>query len=554
MMNKYNKNLEKCSANFQALTPLRFLDRSADVFPNRIAVVDHDRQFTWAEYAARCYKLGRALIAAGVERGDTVSIMATNIPAMIEAPFGVPLSGGVLNCINTRLDANAVAFILQHSEAKVILVEQQFSNVVSEAIEIADIPIMVVDIADIEGGKDEVIGSIEYEDFLSTGESSIEVRYPDDEWDAIALNYTSGTTGDPKGVVYHHRGAYLNAMGQVFNAELVGSNPVYLWTLPLFHCNGWCYAWALAAVGGTHICLRKVAADDIFSAIKQYDVTHFCCAPTVLSFLIDGKPDDWKVPEQPIKVVCAGASPPVAILEKIVKMGISVLHVYGMTEMHGITTVCEWQENWAELDHSARMSRLGRQGVRTVVTEEMMVAKVGTYEPVSRDAEMIGEVLFRGNLTMKGYLKNPKATADAFADGWYHTGDLAVVHPDGYIEIKDRTKDIIISGGENISSLELEDVLYTHDAVAGVAVVAVPDDKWGETPCALIELKPEFVGEITEQEIIRFCRTKLPGFKAPRHVIFEELTRTATGKLQKFRLRVQAAEIIAARNAQTIAN
>jgi len=548
-MNKYNVDLDKCPANHRALTPIQFLRRAADVFPDRSAVVYRDRRYTWAEHSARCHRLARALIAAGVERGDTVAIMAPNVPAMVEAQFGIPMSGAVINCINIRLDAPAVAFILKHSEARVFFVDQQFAPVARQAIAEAGLEMLVIDIADEDADTTERIGQIEYEDFLERAPAELEIRHPEDEWDAIALNYTSGTTGNPKGVVYHHRGAYLNALGQVINANLLGRAPVYLWTLPLFHCNGWCFAWALAAVGGTHVCLRKTAADDIFAAITEHRVTHFCCAPTVLSFLIAGKPADWAVPDEPIKVVCAGASPPVAILQQISAMGFSVIHVYGMTEQHGINTLCEPQETWAELPHAERMTQLGRQGVRTVVTDDMMVCSPDTYQPVERDGKSLGEVMFRGNLGMKGYLKNPEATRQAFADGWYHTGDLAVVHPNGYIEIKDRSKDIIISGGENVSSLELEDVLYTHPAVMGVAVVAVPDEKWGEVPCALVELKPEYEGKVTEQEVIQFCRARLAGFKTPKHVVFEPLVRTATGKLQKFRLRKHAAEVIAARNA-----
>lgn len=548
-MHKFNTDLDKRPANFQALTPLRFLARSAEVFPDRVAVIYKERRYTWAEHADRCYKLARALIASGVERGDTVAIMAPNVPAMLEAQFGVPLSGAVLNCINIRLDAAAVAFILVHSETTVMLVDQQFAKVAQEAVALAGRKILVVDIADSDAGSTDRIGSVEYEDFLGSAPDTVAVRYPEDEWEAIALNYTSGTTGNPKGVVYHHRGAYLNSLGQIVNAELTGRKPVYLWTLPLFHCNGWCYAWALAAVGGTHVCLRKAAADDIFSAIDRHQVTHFCCAPTVLSFLIAGKPASWSVPDEPIKVVCAGASPPVSILTQIVDMGFSVLHVYGMTEMHGITTLCQYQEDWQDLAPVERMARLGRQGVRTAVTDEMTVCSPETYQPVPRDGTTIGEVMFRGNLAMKGYLKNPAATQEAFADGWYHTGDLAVVHEDGYIEIKDRSKDIIISGGENVSSLELEDVLYTHPAISEVAVVAVPDEKWGEVPCAVIDLKPGYAGQLSEQDVVQFCRARLPGFKVPRHVIFEPITRTATGKLQKFKLRAHAAEVISARKA-----
>ncbi len=548
-MNNYNIGLDQCSANYQALTPIRFLQRSADVFPHRTAVIYKDKKYSWSEHAARCNQLAKGLISLGIERGDTVAIMATNIPAMVEAQFGIPMSGAVINCINIRLEASAIAFILKHSETKVLLIDQQFAQVAKEAIEVSGLDIFVIDIADSDSGSDLLIGRIEYEAFLHEADHSIEIVMPEDEWDAIALNYTSGTTGNPKGVVYHHRGAYLNALGQLITANLLIDSPVYLWTLPLFHCNGWCYAWAIAAAGGTHVCLRKVAADEIFEAIAKHNVTHFCSAPTVLGILIAGQPAGWRKPENLIRVMCAGASPPVPIIQKFTEMGFSVVHVYGMTEQHGITTVCEPQDSWEQLAHQERMTQLGRQGVRTIVTDEMMVCNPTNYQPILPDGKMMGEVMFRGNLGMKGYLKNPQATQDAFAHGWYHTGDLAVVHPNGYIEIKDRSKDIIISGGENVSSLEIEEVLYRHPSVLGVAVVAVADARWGEVPCALVELRGEYEGKITEQEIIEFCRASLAGFKTPKYIVFEKLTRTATGKLQKFKLRTHAQEIISARHA-----
>ncbi len=552
MPGKFDVGLDKCAANFQPMTPLRFLDRATDVFPNRTAVIHGDVRYTWAEHADRCRRLARALVSAGVERGDTVAIIASNIPAMLEAQFGVPLSGAVLNCINVRLEPTAMAFILQHSEARVLLIDQMFADVAREAVRLSGMMIEIVDIRGADVPDAAPVGDIDYEEFLSRGRADAELRYPQDEWDAIALNYTSGTTGNPKGVVYHHRGAYLNALGTVIYAGLSnGTIPVYLWTLPLFHCNGWCYPWALAAVGGTHVCLRKVAPEEIFNAIERHGVTYFCGAPTVLASLAAGKPPTWRPPSTPITIACAGASPPASVIKRTQDLGFRVLHVYGMTEQHGVNTVCVPQEAWDELSADERLAQMGRQGVRIAVADEMIVADQNTFKPVPRDGKVIGEVLFRSNLGMKGYLKNPEATAEAFAGGWHHSGDLAVVHKNGYIEIKDRLKDIIISGGENVSSLEVEEVLYTHPAVLNAAVVAVPDEKWGEAVCAVVELKPEATGTLTHDDIIKFCRARLAGFKSPRHVIFEPIVRTATGKLQKFKLRDHAARIVAERLRET---
>lgn len=528
--------LQRRPANHRPLTPLNFLLRASDVFPERVAIIHGELTFTWREYAHRCKRLASALMRMGVRKGDAVAILSPNTPAMLEAHFGVPMSGGLLNTLNTRLDAAAIAFILDHCEAKVFLVDKQLSGVAQDALALMKGKPVVVDIEDTlaEGGHR--IGSCTYEEFLDRGRDDEPTYWPEDEFEALALNYTSGTTGNPKGVLYHHRGAYLISLGQLMHHK-IDADSVYLWTLPMFHCNGWCFTWAIAAVGGTHVCLRKVVPDEIFEAISTRGVTHLCGAPTVLSMLIESGKNSGRKLTKPVAVMTAGAAPPAAVLKETEALGFVVRHVYGSTEMHGVTTLCDWHREWDDLGPEERSKKMARQGVRTLVTDALMVADPVTLDPVPHNGDAIGEVLFRGSFGMKGYLKNPAATEEAFAGGWYHTGDLAVVHPDGYIEIKDRSKDIIISGGENISSIEIEDVLFQHPAVSYAAVVAMRNDRWGERPCAFIELKPGPSNVISEQDLLDFCRTRLAKFKVPDRVIFGPIERTATGKVQKFKLR-----------------
>jgi len=532
---KYEHGLEKNPANYAPLTPLSFLERAAYVYPDRTSVIHGKQRYTWKETYARCRRLASALAKRGIGVGDTVAVMLPNIPAMVEAHFGIPMCGAVLNTLNTRLDAEAIGFTLEHGEARLLLVDAEFAPVVERAIKGRRIE--VIDVEDPEFIAGKRLGKTTYEELLKEGDPDFAWRWPEDEWEAISLNYTSGTTGNPKGVVYHHRGAYLNGVGNI----LVWGMPhhsVYLWTLPMFHCNGWCFPWTMAANAGTSICLRKVDAPTIFDLIKRHEVTHYCGAPIVHQMLINA-PDEMKRGiEHQVNGLVAAAAPPASMIEGMQKMGFNITHVYGLTETYGPATVCAKQREWERLPLADQVRLNGRQGIRYTVEEGLTVMDPGTMKPVPADGETMGEIMFRGNITMKGYLKNPKATRDAFAGGWFHSGDLAVMQPDGYVKIKDRSKDIIISGGENISSLEVEDVLYRHPAVLAAAVVARPDPKWGETPYAFVELKPG--SNTTEQEIIEFCRGQMAKFKAPRAVVFGELPKTSTGKIQKFVLREKA--------------
>ena len=533
----YDVALDRNPANYAPLTPLGFLERSASVYPDRVSLVHGDRRFTWSETYARCRRLASSLAARGIGGGDTVSVMAPNVPAAYEATLAVPLLGAVVNTINTRLDASTVAFILEHGEAKAIVTDRELSPTVGAALAKLDRPPLVIDVDDPDAAAGERIGEVEYEAFLAAGDPDFTWGAPSDEWDAIALNYTSGTTGNPKGVVYHHRGAYLNALTNAV-AWNMAHHPVYLWTLPMFHCNGWCFPWTLAAVAGTGVCLRRVEAGPIYGAIAREGVTHFCGAPIVLNLLLNAPEADRHPLDRTVEVMTAGASPPAAVLEGMEAKGFRITHVYGLTETYGPSVICAWKPEWDTLPAGERAARKARQGVRYHALDALAVMDPQTMAPVPADGETMGEVMLRGNIVMKGYLKNPAATREAFAGGWFHSGDLGVAHPDGYVQLKDRSKDIIISGGENISSIEVEDTLYRHPAVLEAAVVARPDDHWGETPCAFVTLRPEAAA--SEQEIIDWCRTHLAHFKCPKTVLFQELPKTSTGKIQKFRLREEA--------------
>ncbi|EAR61602.1 acyl-CoA synthetase [Neptuniibacter caesariensis] len=535
----FETDLDQNQANYSALTPITFIERAASVYPNRIATVHGDVRRTWAETYTRCKQFASALRAKGVNPGDAVSIMAPNLAEHFEAHFAVPMCGAVLNSINIRLDSEAVAFILKHAESKVLITDREFSSVVKGALELLDEKPFVIDIDDPYWSEGEFIGETKYDDFLATGDEHFVPHKVADEWNAITLNYTSGTTGNPKGVVYHHRGAYLNAISNSISWGM-DQHAVYLWTLPMFHCNGWCFPWTIAAMAGVNVCLRHVRADDIFNAIKREKVGYFCGAPIVLNML-NSADDELKTGiEHQVKVMTAGAAPPAAVIAGMESLGFSVTHVYGLTETYGPSVVCAWHDEWDEksLDDKARLK--ARQGVRAPMLDGLMVADPVTMKPVPKDGETMGEIFMQGNLVMKGYLKNPDTTEKSFEGGWFHSGDLAVWHEDGYIEIKDRSKDIIISGGENISSIEVEDVLYRHPLVQEAAVVAKNHEKWGETPCAFVALKEGSDRDITEKEIIDFCREHMAHFKAPKDIVFGDLPKTSTGKIQKFLLRDRA--------------
>ncbi len=549
MTNIFQMDLPKTPANYQPLTPLTFLARAARVFPDHTAIIHGGTAIRYEAFYRRSRQLASALTATGIGVGDTVSVMLANTPPMLEAHYGVPMTGAVLHSINTRLDAAVIAFQLDHAEAKIVIIDREFSAVMEQALGQASVKPLVIDYDDPEyppnlpGQKGEPaqkgapIGTLDYEAFVAGGDPDHAWAMPADEWDAIALNYTSGTTGNPKGVVYHHRGAALMGYANVISAGM-GAHPVYLWTLPMFHCNGWCFPWSISVVAGTHVCLRWVRAGAMYRAIADHGVTHLCGAPVVMSILLNAKLSEKRDFSQTVSFLTAAAPPPEAVLAGMADAGFAVTHLYGLTETYGPAVVNEWKSEWDTLDGAGRAKKKARQGVRYLALEDLAVMDPETMQPVPGDDETIGEIMFRGNIVMKGYLKNRQASEEALAGGWFHSGDLGVVHADGYIQLKDRSKDIIISGGENISSIEVEDALYKHPAVAVVAVVARPDETWGETPCAFIELKP---GEAAnEADIIAFARQHLAGFKCPRHVVFAEIPKTSTGKIQKFKLREMA--------------
>lgn len=538
--NLYTTGLDKTPANYVPISPLTFIERAAAVFPQRTSIVHGEQRYTWAQTYERCCRLASALAQRGIGLGDTVSIMGFNTPQMYEAHFGVPMTGAVLHSINTRLDAPSIAFQLQHCESKILLTDTEASKTIRDALAQLANPPLVIDIDDPFSDGGDRLGVMDYEELLAGGDPNFAWQLPADEWQAITLNYTSGTTGNPKGVVYHHRGAYLNAVSNIM-AWGMGKHPVYLWTLPMFHCNGWCFPWTLAAVVGTSVCLRKVRPDWIYDLIAKEGVTHYCGAPTVHYMLVNASDELRAKKQQRVQGMIAAAPPPAAVLQKMAENDFEVTHVYGLTETYGPATLCEWHGDWNMLPMEEQARMKARQGVRYHMLEEVAVLDPQTMQPVPADGETLGEVMFRGNIVMMGYLKNPSATEKAFENGWFHSGDLGVMHPDGYIELKDRAKDIIISGGENISTIEVENVLYRHPAILEAAVVARPDDKWGETPCAFVTLRDGATA--TAEEIIEFCRNNIAHYKAPKTVVFGGLPKTSTGKVQKFVLREQAKQL-----------
>jgi fatty-acyl-CoA synthase len=539
--NWYEIDLDRNPANYQPLTPLSFLERSAAVFPDHVAVIHGNQRITYRSFYERARRLGSALAKRGIGKGDTVSVMLSNTPPMLEAHYGVPMTKGVLNTLNTRLDAAIIAFLLDHAETKVLITDREFSKTVKEALSLCQVKPLVIDYDDPEYPQTgERLGSIDYEAFLAEGDPDYAWHMPDDEWNAISLNYTSGTTGNPKGVVYHHRGASLLAQGNIITASM-RKHPVYLWTLPMFHCNGWCFTWSLSVIAGTHVCLRWVRPKAIWDALADHGVTHLCGAPIVMSTILNAPETEKRALSQKVEFFTAAAPPPEAVLAAMGEAGFNVTHLYGLTETYGPAVVNDWKREWDDLAVGPRAVKKARQGVRYAALEALNIIDPATMQPVPRDGTTMGEAMFRGNIVMKGYLKNKKATEEAFAGGWFHSGDLGVMHPDGYIQLKDRSKDIIISGGENISSIEVEDALFKHPAVQAAAVVAKPDEKWGETPCAFIELKPG--KDATKDDIVAWCKEHLAGYKVPRHVVFTELPKTSTGKVQKFKLREMAKDV-----------
>ena len=537
----YDIDLDQTPANYTPLSPLSFIRRTAAVYPNHVSVVHGQRRFTWSETYARCRRLASALAKHGVKKGDTVAVMASNTPEMYECAFGPAMIGAVVNTLNVRLDAEIIAFSLNHAESNVVIVDKEFSATIKAAVAKSGRDVLIIDIDDPEyDGDGELIGKMDYEAFLATGDPSFDWDLPANEWEAISLNYTSGTTGDPKGVVYHHRGAYLNAVCNVLGFNMV-HHPVYLWTLPMFHCNGWCFPWTIAAMAGTNICLRRVSGATIYAAIDAHKVTHFCGAPIVLNFVANAEPHEKRAFDHQVNIMTAAAPPPATTLRAMQEQGFNVTHAYGLTETYGPAVMCAWKDEWNAEPIEKQAYLKARQGVNYHMLEGLCIMDPETMQPVPADGETMGEVMFRGNIVMKGYLKNAKTTEASLKGGWFHSGDLGVLQPDGYIQLKDRSKDVIISGGENISSIEVESTLYQHPDVMAVAVVAKPDDKWGETPCAFVEVKNG--ATVTEAELIAFCRDNLAHYKCPRYVVFAELPKTSTGKIQKFKLRDVAKDV-----------